>query len=116
MKKYICFPVACPFIFQKPKDIASVFGEQATFFCDGVGTLHVSFKWYKGAHQLDDGDKYKLTNNNKNLTIINVNENDIGKYKCTLTGMYGETSAEASLTSATGRYWLYLLLILPFCS
>ena len=105
-KKYFYNLLACPLIFEKPKDTTAIFGQEATFFCDGVANLHPRFEWHKGNYKLQGGDKYKLTDKNRKLTIKNVNEDDLGKYKCTLSGVYGDTSAEASLASATGQYRL----------
>ena len=106
---------ACPFIFQPPRDTTATFGKSATFYCDGIAIDFQSIKWRKGNSIIVSSQKYSLANKNRKLVINNVNEDDIGEYKCTVRGVHGQTSATASLISVNGKYSCIYLLPL-YCS
>jgi hypothetical protein len=100
-----CNTLACPFIFKKPKNTQATFGQSATFNCDGVTLAARHITWFKGNHILTVGKKYKILDNNRKLVINNVNEDDIGEYRCKISDLHGDTSATAFLISVNGEYF-----------
>ena len=87
-----------------------MFGKQAKFHCDGVADSDYIISWYHGGKKIKKNAKYSFSDKQRTLVINNVNEEDVGKYKCTMKGTYGEQSVTAALTSASSEYPLCLFV------
>ena len=98
-----CHLSACPYIFKKPSNTVANFGQSATFYCDGVAVSLLNFMWHKGDSIITQSKKYNLQNGKRKLVINDVSEEDIGEYKCVVTGVHGISSATARLSSVNGE-------------
>ena len=64
-------------------------GSSVTFSSDANGVPEPTFSWTKDGSAVTANDRISLSADNKELSIINVNRADSGKYKCVATNSVG---------------------------
>lgn len=88
-----------PNIIEKLKDIKGVEGEEARFNIKVDGYPKPTVDWYVGPNLLIDGRKHNRTEsgNTYSLTITDLDEGDVGLYKCVATNEEGKAESRANL-------------------
>lgn len=88
-----------PTIIKKLKDTKEVEGDEARFEIKVEGYPKPTVEWYLGPNPLFDGRKHKITESGQtySMTILNLDESDIGLYKCVATNDEGKAESRANL-------------------
>ena len=95
-----------------PKDPqASREGESITFSSDANGIPEPTFSWFKDESAVTANNRIRLSADNKELSIKNVNRTDSGEYRCVATNSVRTVySNAATLTVHCKKTFSHFLL------
>ncbi len=70
-----------------------------TLSCDASGSPAPELSWTRNGSPVEtsNNSRISLSNNNKSLTITNVNRADSGKYQCVASNKLGNATSNATL-------------------
>ncbi|XP_048376280.1 hepatic and glial cell adhesion molecule-like isoform X2 [Stegostoma tigrinum] len=57
-------------------------GDNVTLQCSVLEGNLVQYSWYRCEQSLYDGKNYRLSHNNRSLTLLNIQESEVGTYRC----------------------------------
>nr|XP_034341829.1 carcinoembryonic antigen-related cell adhesion molecule 1-like isoform X1 [Arvicanthis niloticus] len=70
---------------QKPSITANNYspieGGDSVLICEPY-TLHTNYRWIRNGKSLSEGDRLKLSEGNRTLTLLSITRNDTGPYEC----------------------------------
>ncbi|XP_067829899.1 HEPACAM family member 2-like isoform X2 [Heptranchias perlo] len=76
-------PVSIPQIEIVPE--APQTGNNVTLHCSALEGNIIHYNWYRCDMPLSHGVNYHLSQNNSSLTVLNVQQSDVGTYRCNVT-------------------------------
>ena len=89
-------------------------GSSVTFSSDANGVPEPTFSWTKDGSAVTANDRIRLSADNKELSITNVNGTDSGEYRCVATNSVEAVSSDAAtLTVHCKKTFTRFLLINP---
>ena len=71
-------------------------GENITLYCNATGNPEPSISWTKDGISISSNSRISLSDDNKQLTITNVNRKDSGEYRCVAKNRVGNDTSDAS--------------------
>ena len=71
-------------------------GSSVTFSSDANGVPEPTFSWTKDGSAVTANDRIRLSADNKELSITNVNGTDSGEYRCVATNSVEAVSSDAA--------------------
>lgn len=74
-------------------------GSNVTIPCVVTGHPPPRITWYRDDRALYTSSKYRIggSNNNHTLTIVNLDNADVGKYRCEARNYYSESTSEIDI-------------------
>ena len=87
-----------PKITVHPKSETTTEGNNLTLSCDATGNPVPTISWTKDGSAVDtsNNSRISLSDDNKQLTIMNVKRTDSGKYRCTAKNNIGTDTSNAT--------------------
>ncbi|XP_041987312.1 peroxidasin [Aricia agestis] len=89
--------MVAPAFLTVPQDQTVTIGDTAHFYCKARGVPKPSITWYRNTMVLPPSENIELSDENQNLTIIEVSEDDDGLYHCRAENTEGLTEISAVL-------------------
>ena len=88
-------------------------GENLTLYCNATGNPEPSISWTKDGTSISNNSRISLSDDNKQLTITNVNRKESGEYRCVAKNWVGNDTSNASTVyvQCKCRTLLHCLLI-----
>ena len=71
-------------------------GSSVTFSSDANGVPEPTFSWTKDGSAVTANDRIRLSADNKELSITNVNRTESGEYRCVATNSVETVSSKAA--------------------
>ena len=91
-------------------------GSSVTFSSDANGVPEPTFSWTKDGSAVTADNRIRLSADNKELSLTNVNGTDSGEYRCVATnGLGAVNSYAASLTIHCKKAFTHFLLQSIYC-
>ena len=91
-------------------------GSSVTFSSDANGVPEPTFSWTKDGSAVTADNRIRLSADNKELSLTNVNGTDSGEYRCVATnGLGAVNSNAATLTIHCKKAFTHFVLQLNYC-
>ena len=99
-----------PILIEGPADRLAVTGTNVEFHCLAKAEPVHNIQWLfnNGGEPLVNSEKYRLSDKNSRLVVINVMLNDMGTYTCITTNVHGMANSTATL-QVQGNDYIELL-------
>ena len=79
-------------------------GSSVTFSSDANGVPEPTFSWTKDGSALPVNDRIRLSADNKQLSITNVNRTDSGEYRCVAHNNVNSVNSNAATLTVQGKH------------
>ena len=85
-----------PEITTHPQNVTTKEGDNVTLSCDTTGNPVPTISWTKDGSAISNNSMISLSDDNKQLTITNVNRTNSGEYQCVASNRVGKDTSDAS--------------------
>ena len=93
----VCFKIADkPEITAHPKNVTTTEGDILTLSCNATGNPEPGISWTKDGSPISRIYRISLSDDNKQLTITNVNRTESGEYRCVASNSLGNDTSNAA--------------------
>ena len=91
-------------------------GSSVTFSSDANGVPEPTFSWTKDGSAVTADKRIRLSADNKELSLTNVNGTDSGEYRCVATNRVGTVNSNAATLTVHGKKtFTHFLLTSNYC-
>ena len=86
-------------------------GSSVTFSSDANGVPEPTFSWTKDGSAVTADNRIRLSADNKELSLSNVNGTDSGEYRCVAANSVGTVNSNAATLTVYGKKTFTLFLL-----
>ena len=91
-------------------------GSSVTFSSDANGVPEPTFSWSKDGSAVTADNRIRLSADNKELSLSNVNGTDSGEYRCVAANSVGTVNSNAATLTVYGKKtFTHFLLMSNYC-
>ena len=91
-------------------------GSSVTFSSDANGVPEPTFSWTKDGSAVIADNRIRLSADNKELSLSNVNGTDSGEYRCVAANSVGTVNSNAATLTVYGKKtFTHFLLTSNYC-
>ena len=91
-------------------------GSSVTFSSDANGVPEPTFSWSKDGSAVTADNRIRLSADNKELSLSNVNGTDSGEYRCVAANSVGTVNSNAATLTVYGKKtFTHFLLTSNYC-
>ena len=91
-------------------------GSSVTFSSDANGVPEPTFSWTKDGSAVTADNRIRLSADNKELSLSNVNGTDSGEYRCVAANSVGTVNSNAATLTVYGKKtFTHFLLTSNYC-
>ena len=91
-------------------------GSSVTFSSDANGVPEPTFSWSKDGSPVTADNRIRLSADNKELSLSNVNGTDSGEYRCVAANSVGTVNSNAATLTVYGKKtFTHFLLTSNYC-
>ena len=91
-------------------------GSSVTFSSDANGVPEPTFSWTKDGSAVTADNRIRLSADNKELSLSNVNGTDGGEYRCVAANSVGTVNSNAATLTVYGKKtFTHFLLTSNYC-
>ena len=91
-------------------------GSSVTFSSDANGVPEPTFSWTKDRSAVTADNRIRLSADNKELSLSNVNGTDSGEYRCVAANSVGTVNSNAATLTVYGKKtFTHFLLTSNYC-
>ena len=87
-----------------PKAETTTEGNNLILFCNATGNPVPTVSWTKDGSPISSNSRISLSDDNKQLTITNVNRTDSGEYRCVASNSLGNDTSSAATVDVLCKY------------